>query len=68
MFPDNFLWGGAIAASQAEGGWKEGGKGLDSQDLRYFDPAWDRAARDENRNINMTSERFEAAHSLLGKF
>ncbi|MDO3408896.1 glycoside hydrolase family 1 protein [Saccharibacillus sp. CPCC 101409] len=26
-FPENFLWGGAVAANQAEGGWKEGGKG-----------------------------------------
>ena len=24
--PDNFLWGGAVAAHQLEGGWKEGGK------------------------------------------
>ncbi|MEK4455386.1 MULTISPECIES: glycoside hydrolase family 1 protein [Paenibacillus] len=26
-FPDNFLWGGAIAANQAEGAWNEDGKG-----------------------------------------
>ena len=60
-FPENFLWGGAICASQAEGGWRDGGKGIDTQDLRYFDPSWDKAGRDENRNINMTSERFEAS-------
>ena len=24
-FPENFLWGGAIAANQAEGAWLEGG-------------------------------------------
>ncbi len=29
QFPDNFLWGGAVAANQVEGGWDEGGKGLD---------------------------------------
>lgn len=28
-FPDNFLWGGAIAANQAEGAYLEDGKGLD---------------------------------------
>ncbi len=22
-FPENFLWGGAVAANQCEGGWKE---------------------------------------------
>lgn len=26
-FPEGFLWGGATAANQYEGGWKEGGKG-----------------------------------------
>ncbi|MDW6002653.1 6-phospho-beta-glucosidase [Vibrio mangrovi] len=26
-FPDNFLWGGAVAAHQVEGGWDQGGKG-----------------------------------------
>ena len=57
-FPKGFLWGGAMAASQAEGSWKAGGKGITTQDLRYFDPSWDKAARDENRNINMTSERW----------
>ena len=24
-FPKDFLWGGAIAANQAEGAWQEGG-------------------------------------------
>lgn len=28
-FPKNFLWGGAVAANQCEGGWDEGGKGVD---------------------------------------
>ena len=27
-FPDNFLWGGAIAASQADGAYDEGERGL----------------------------------------
>ena len=28
-FPEGFLWGGAIAANQAEGAWLEDGKGWD---------------------------------------
>ena len=27
-FPDNFLWGGAVAAHQVEGSWDKGGKGI----------------------------------------
>ncbi len=27
IFPENFLWGGAIAANQVEGAWREDGKG-----------------------------------------
>ncbi|MNM83563.1 6-phospho-beta-glucosidase BglA [compost metagenome] len=32
-FPKNFLWGGATAANQYEGGYKEGGKGLNTSDV-----------------------------------
>ncbi|MGM0238582.1 glycoside hydrolase family 1 protein [Enterococcus sp. AZ103] len=32
-FPENFLWGGAIAANQAEGAYNEDGKGLSVQDV-----------------------------------
>ena len=31
--PDNFLWGGAVAANQCEGAYNEGGKGLSVQDI-----------------------------------
>ena len=31
-FPEGFLWGGAIAANQAEGGYNVDGKGLSSSD------------------------------------
>jgi len=33
-FPDSFLFGGAICAMQAEGGFNEGGRGLSNGDLR----------------------------------
>lgn len=33
-FPDKFMFGGAISASQAEGGFGEGGKGISNADLR----------------------------------
>lgn len=31
--PENFLWGAAIAANQAEGGFQEGGRGLSNIDM-----------------------------------
>ena len=31
--PNNFLWGGAVAAHQLEGGWDQGGKGISSADV-----------------------------------
>lgn len=36
FFPNNFLWGGAQAASQADGAFKEDGKGLNSSDIQPY--------------------------------
>lgn len=32
-FREGFLWGGAVAAHQLEGGWNEGGKGVSIADV-----------------------------------
>jgi 6-phospho-beta-glucosidase len=37
-FPDDFLWGFAIAANQAEGAWQAGGKGPCQADVMRWDP------------------------------
>ena len=62
-FPKDFLWGGAIACSQADGGFKEGGKGVTTQDCRYFDPNWDfdRIYNNEAYVSDITKEEFERA-------
>ena len=38
-FPKDFLWGGAIAANQCEGGFDQGGRGLSSADYLPADKA-----------------------------
>lgn len=46
-FPDTFLWGGAVAANQVEGAWREEGKGLSTSDVQpqgIFGPVVDRVA------------------------
>ncbi|HAS99926.1 MAG TPA: 6-phospho-beta-glucosidase, partial [Pantoea agglomerans] len=51
-FPDSFLWGGAVAANQVEGAWREEGKGLSTSDVQpqgIFGPV---------------SERIEGSQSL----
>ena len=32
-FKADFMWGGAVAAHQLEGGWQEGGKGISVADV-----------------------------------
>ena len=39
-FDSDFLWGGAISCSQADGAWNEGGKGKSTQDCRWLDGTW----------------------------
>ncbi|RTN25683.1 6-phospho-beta-glucosidase [Enterobacter quasimori] len=48
-FPDEFLWGGAVAANQVEGAWREDGKGLSTSDVQpqgVFGPVVERVAGD----------------------
>lgn len=55
-FPDNFLWGGAIAANQAEGAWNEGGKGLSVPDVDWHNPHLVRGGK-RDADSEMTSTR-----------
>lgn len=48
-FPDNFLWGGAVAANQVEGAYLEEGKGLSTSDVQpqgVFGPVVERVEGD----------------------
>lgn len=48
-FPDDFLWGGAVAANQVEGAYLEEGKGLSTSDVQpqgVFGPVVERVPGD----------------------
>ncbi|MDK2633891.1 6-phospho-beta-glucosidase [Pantoea stewartii subsp. indologenes] len=50
-FPDDFLWGGALAANQTEGAYLDDGKGLSTSDVQpqgVFGPVVERVAGDSS--------------------
>lgn len=53
MFPENFLWGGAVAANQCEGAYNEGGKGLSIQDVMPKGIKGDRTERPTEDNMKL---------------
>lgn len=70
-FPKNFLWGGAIAANQAEGAYLEGGKGLSTADVfpcgaerlkLSMDPAAIAAAMDKLEGYYPSHEAIDFYH------
>lgn len=65
VFPENFLWGGPIAANQSEGGYREGGKGLTTVDMIPYG---------ENRmpiklglvdSVELSEEEFYPSHQAI---
>lgn len=56
-FPDNFLWGGAIAANQCEGAWNEDGKGMSVADVAMFKPNVDKIDYVSQWHIDMDDIR-----------
>ncbi|MFC3781006.1 glycoside hydrolase family 1 protein [Bacillus chungangensis] len=58
-FPKDFLWGGAIAACQSEGGFGKNGRGIAVSDISFFDKNIDRQDLAKHRNI--TTEIIETA-------
>lgn len=57
-FKQGFLWGGALAANQCEGAWKEGGKGWCVADLNRFR---DDIPKKERLNFEVTTEMIKFA-------
>lgn len=59
-FPKNFLWGGAIAANQAEGAYKEDGKGLSVADILPVG-----ADRFKNVELKINEEKYYPSHEAI---
>ncbi|MDU5110667.1 MAG: family 1 glycosylhydrolase [Clostridium sp.] len=59
-FPKNFLWGGAIAANQAEGAYNEDGKGLSVADILPVG-----ADRFENIELEINKEKYYPSHEAI---
>ncbi|WP_291292930.1 glycoside hydrolase family 1 protein [Enterococcus sp.] len=57
-FPEDFLWGGAIAANQAEGAWNIDGKGWCVADINEFLPDVD---LEKKSNMEMTTSYIKEA-------
>ncbi len=57
-FPKDFLWGGAIAANQAEGAFDVGGKGLCLADIGQY---YSQKPLDKKANLEMSSEEIREA-------
>lgn len=55
-FPENFLWGGATAASQVEGGYDRGGRGLSTSDMVAYKP---RTGKNDNMKFNVTGKELD---------
>lgn len=55
-FPENFLWGGATASAQYEGGFNEGGRGKSQLDYVNFIPKAERENSHSTDNVDY--ERF----------
>lgn len=60
QFSEYFLWGGATAANQIEGGFSEGGKGISVADCYSFDKNLPRAKWSDQWH-KMTNEQIEKA-------
>lgn len=55
-FPKNFLWGGATAASQVEGGFDKGNRGLSTSDMVAYKK---RTGVNDNMKFNVTGEELD---------
>ena len=64
-FPEGFLWGGATAANQCEGAYKEDGRGLSSVDVVPYGPERMRVNRGERKMLSCEPGFIYPAHEAI---
>lgn len=67
-FPKDFLWGGATAANQVEGGSNQGGKGLSVSDVYTFDSTLPQAQWTDQWHRMTHAQVAEAQSSTSSKY
>jgi len=64
-FPQGFLWGGALAANQVEGGYLEGGKGLTTVDLCPTGPNRRMVLKGEREKLDFMEGEYYPSHEAV---
>lgn len=64
-FPDDFLWGGAIAANQAEGACFEGGKGLSTVDMIPYGEHRLAVKLGQEKRFTLKDDEFYPSHQAI---
>lgn len=67
-FPKNFLWGGATAANQCEGGYNLGGRGLANVDVIPTGPDRLAVIRGEKKMFDFDDEHFYPAKNAIDMY
>lgn len=64
-FPEDFLWGGALAANQAEGGYREGGKGLTTVDMIPHGPHRMAVKLGQEKRFTLRDDEYYPSHDAI---
>lgn len=64
-FPDNFLWGGATAANQLEGAYREGGKGLSIIDVLPMGDYRFRVMLEPDKALTEAEDAYYPSHEAI---
>ncbi|NIY47737.1 6-phospho-beta-glucosidase [Cedecea colo] len=65
IFPADFLWGGALAANQAEGAWLEGGKGMTTVDMIPHGKARLAVKLGQEKRFALRDDEFYPSHQAI---